>query len=192
MSVYSVDHSQRTDSHLRECPVDLLLQVAILLSGERHIMKQHLQALLHVVHAEVVKRGTVTSACELPMLETRSVQHVDNGATFGAELRLEGAVYQHDESVEGLVIQPHHKVVQERGTTAAHVGEKEGAGDGCGVTLGGGGARERRGEDVVGHSQGSPTWRAEYVLAKRLMVDSQQHGRSLSSCWVQEVVSTSH
>lgn len=98
-------------------------------------MEQHLQPLLHIIHAQVIKRGPILSPSKFPVLESRCVQDVDGRTGFGTQLRLEGAIDEHDESIEGLFIQPHHEAVQVGGAIATNVGEKERASDGCGVTL---------------------------------------------------------
>lgn len=146
MSINGVNDSQRTGSHFREHPVDLLLDVAILLRGEGDVVKKHLQSLLDVVHTEIVEGGTIPSPGQLAVLETRGVQHVDGGARFGAQLRQERAVYEHDESIEGLLVEPHHEPIQVSGPTAPHVRQEERAGDGGGVALAWRRGQEGRGE----------------------------------------------
>ena len=61
--VNGIDDSQGANGDLREHPVDVFLDVAVLLRGEGGVVEQHLQPLLGVVHAEVVEGATVPHPC---------------------------------------------------------------------------------------------------------------------------------
>ena len=102
-------------------------------------MEQHLHALLQVVHAEVVKGSAILGPAQFSILEPGSVQDVDGGARgFGAHWHLQRAIDEHDESIEGLLVETHDKVVQEGGATVTDVGEEKGARNGHAVALCGG------------------------------------------------------
>ena len=133
MLVDGINHRQGARGDLREkVPVYLLLHVAILLRRECEVVEEHVKPLLSVVHAEIVERSTIPRASQLPMLEPRHVDDVNAGLSLGAVSgwSLECTIDKHHKSVEGLVVETHHKCVEECRPTSTNVGEKEGATDG--------------------------------------------------------------
>ena len=151
MFVNGVNDRQWTRGDLRQhVPIDLLLHVPILLRREREIVEQHLKPLLGVVHAEIVKGRTISRASQLPVLEARHIDDMDARLSLDVARRrgYQSSIDEHHQSVEGLVVETHHKRIKKGRPTSTDVGEIERATHGCGVTgvLSRGGGVEEVGE----------------------------------------------
>ena len=196
MLVDGVNDGQGGGGHFREHPVDILREVPVLLAGEREVMEEHLEPLVGVVHAQVIKPRPAHAPGKFPVLEPRSVQDVDVGAALGrgrggSGRGLEGAVEEEEEGAEGLFVQPQHKGIQGGGTVGG--GIIRGRGKGAGVLLEGFlFSRPLGGVEEGGEAKGLSLGRVEDVLGQLLMMNSQASGSLLGSTRVQEpVVGTS-
>lgn len=193
MLVNGIDQRQRTLWRLREHPVDILLDVPILLRGEGHVVEQHVQSLLGIVHAQLVERGTITGASELPVLETWCIKNMDAGACFSVSWALHSSVDHHDKCRYGLLVEPHDERIKSRRTIPTL---------GCDDWRPVGVDRPRvrevevralgRGAEEVGETEGRTARRVEDVLAEILVVDAEDDGCSLCRGWVQETLTASH
>lgn len=193
MLVDGVYERERALRGLREHPVDVLLDVAVLLQGKGHVVKQHVQSLLRVVHAQFVERGSIPRPCQFPVLEPRRVQNVDTGTGLCRCGALESSVDQHHQGRHSLLIEPHHKRVECSRTVSALCRYDRGPVGVDGASVAevevrglGGGAEE------VGDAEGGSSRRVEDVLPEVLVVDAEDDGSSLGSCRVQETLTTSH
>lgn len=79
-------------------------------------MKEHLEPLVGIVHAQVVKARPTHAPGKFPVLEPRGVQDVDVGLALGSGAGgLQGAVEEEEQCVEGMLVQAQHKGVQKGG-----------------------------------------------------------------------------
>ena len=190
--VNGVDDGQGGGGHLGEHPVDVLREVPVLLACEREVVEEHLQSLVGVVHAQVVKSRPARAPGEFPVLEPGSVQDVDVGPALGRGGgggrggALEGAVEEKEEGTEGLLVQPEHKGVQWGGAARRGIVRR---GQGASAVLDGfllprplGGAEEG------GEAQGLALGRVEDVFGQLLVVDSQARGGFLGGTRIQKPV----
>ena len=184
--VNGVYDGQRASSHLIEHPVDVLSEVPVLLAGEGEVMEEHLEPLMCIIHAQVVKARPARAPGKFPVLEPRGVQDVDVGPALGQGAgrggRLEGAVEEEYQRGEGLLVQAQHKGVKGGGAVG-------------GVVLGGGAVLggflfpgPLPGVEEGGEAEGLALWGVEDVLGQLLVVDAQEGGCSLGSTGVQEPV----
>ena len=156
-------------------------------------MKQHVQPLLSVVHAQLIKRGAVAGSGQFPVLEPRRIQNVDTGTGLCAARPLQGPVDEHDESRHGLLVETHDKRIERRRTVAAlRRDDRRAVGvDGPRVRevevggLGGGG-------EEGGETEGGASRRVEDVLPEVLVVDAEDDGGSLGGSRVEETFTASH